>query len=32
VNGDKLSIEVVGVDWGSTFRPYRSNAAELADR
>jgi Calcineurin-like phosphoesterase len=32
VDGDRLSIEVVGVDWGSTFRPYRTSAADLQDR
>jgi hypothetical protein len=32
VDGDRLSIEVVGTDWGSTFRPYRSNLTELNDR
>jgi hypothetical protein len=29
VNGRRLSMEVVGVDWGRTFRPYRSNAVEF---
>jgi hypothetical protein len=32
VDGDRLSVDVVGVDWGSTFRPYRSNTAQLQDR
>jgi Calcineurin-like phosphoesterase len=32
VDGEKLSVEVVGVDWGSTFRPYRTNTADLEDR
>ena len=32
VDGEKLSVEVVGVDWGSTFRPYRTNTTDLEDR
>jgi hypothetical protein len=31
VDGDKISIEVIGVDWGRSFAPYRSNAATLFD-
>jgi hypothetical protein len=31
VDGDKINLEVVGVDWGSGFAPYRSNAASLND-
>ena len=31
VDGDRIRVEVVGVDFGSTFRPYRSKAAELND-
>lgn len=29
VDGERLSMEVVGIDWGVDFRPYRSNAVEL---
>lgn len=32
VDGEKLSVEVVSVDWGTGFAPYRSNKAELEDR
>lgn len=32
VDGDHLTMDVVGVDWGSTFRPYRSSSTELQDR
>ena len=32
VDGNRLAMEVVGVDWGRTFRPYRSSMVELADR
>jgi hypothetical protein len=32
VDGSRLAMEVVGVDWGRTFRPYRSNMVEFADR
>jgi calcineurin-like phosphoesterase family protein len=31
VDGDKLRTEVVSVDWGKDFAPYRSNAVELRD-
>jgi hypothetical protein len=31
VDGDKLDMEVIGVDWGTGFQPYRSNKAELQD-
>ena len=31
VDGDKISTEVVGVDWGRNFQPYRSNTALLHD-
>ena len=31
VEGDKLEMEVIGVDWGSTFQPYRTNKVELQD-
>jgi hypothetical protein len=29
VNGTDLKIEVIGVDWGSDFKPYRSNSTLL---
>jgi hypothetical protein len=32
VDGNRLAMEVVGVDWGRTYRPYRSNTVEFADR
>jgi hypothetical protein len=31
VDGEKLSIEVFGVDWGVGFRPYRSSKVTLED-
>jgi hypothetical protein len=31
VDGDHLRIEVVGVDWGAGFAPYRSRSAALYD-
>jgi hypothetical protein len=31
VDGDRFSIEVVGVDWGKGFAPYRSSTATLSD-
>ena len=31
VEGDRLEMEVIGVDWGSTFQPYRTNKVELQD-
>jgi 3',5'-cyclic AMP phosphodiesterase CpdA len=31
VDGPRMWIEVVGVDWGRAFAPYRSNRATLAD-
>jgi hypothetical protein len=32
VDGDKLDLEVVPVDWGAGFAPYRSNNVELEDK
>ena len=32
VDGDRLSIEVVGVDWGRNFTPYHSSGAAMQDR
>jgi hypothetical protein len=32
VDGDKLEMQVVGVDWGKSFAPYRSNETELQDQ
>ena len=29
VDGDHIRVEVVGVDWGRGFQPYRSNATDL---
>jgi 3',5'-cyclic AMP phosphodiesterase CpdA len=31
VDGDSLDLEVVGVDWGVGFQPYRSNKVDLKD-
>jgi hypothetical protein len=31
VDGEHLSLEVVGVDWGTGFQPYRSNRLDLQD-
>lgn len=31
VDGDRIRLEVIGVDWGRGFQPYRSNATELQD-
>jgi 3',5'-cyclic AMP phosphodiesterase CpdA len=31
VDGEKIGVEVVGVDWGRGFSPYRSSAAFLGD-
>jgi 3',5'-cyclic AMP phosphodiesterase CpdA len=31
VDGERLKMEVIGVDWGRNFRPYRSNKTELDD-
>lgn len=31
VDGAKISLEVVGVDWGRGFAPYRSNSATMND-
>ncbi len=31
VDGDKLDMQVIGVDWGKNFAPYRSNEIELRD-
>jgi hypothetical protein len=31
VDGDRLSLEVVAVDWGRGFAPYRSNKAAMVD-
>ena len=31
VDGDRFSVEVVGVDWGRGFAPYRSNKAVMED-
>ncbi len=31
VDGERIRIEVIGVDWGRGFQPYRSNTTELQD-
>lgn len=31
VDGEKISLEVIAVDWGRGFAPYRSNKADLHD-
>jgi hypothetical protein len=32
VDGEKIKMEVIGVDWGRDFQPYRSNKADLSDQ
>lgn len=32
VDGDRISLEVIGVDWGRNYQPYRSNKADLGAR
>jgi len=32
VDGDRMDMDVIGVDWGTSFQPYRSNKVELRDR
>lgn len=31
VDGDRIQLEVIGVDWGRSFQPYRSNTTDLRD-
>jgi hypothetical protein len=31
VDGDKLDMEVIAVDWGTGFQPYRTSKVELQD-
>ena len=31
VDGERMDLDVVGVDWGTSYQPYRSNHAELRD-
>lgn len=31
VDGDHIRMEVIGVDWGRDYQPYRSNSVELRD-
>jgi hypothetical protein len=31
VDGERLEVEVIGVDWGAAFQPYRSNKTTLDD-
>jgi hypothetical protein len=32
VDGEKINMEIIGVDWGRDFQPYRSNKANLSDQ
>jgi hypothetical protein len=32
VDGDNIRLEVIGVDWGRNYQPYRSNKADLSDK
>ena len=32
VDGDKVSLDVVGADWGRGFSPYRSSGVTMQDR
>ena len=32
VNGDQISVDVVGVDWGKGFAPYQASSASLSDK
>jgi len=32
VDGERLNMEVVGVDWGTGFQPYRSNKVSFEDQ
>jgi hypothetical protein len=31
VDGERIRVEIISVDWGRGFQPYRSNATELRD-
>jgi hypothetical protein len=31
VDGERIDMDVVGVDWGTSFQPYRSNRVEMRD-
>jgi 3',5'-cyclic AMP phosphodiesterase CpdA len=31
VDGERISVDVIGVDWGADYQPYRSRHAELQD-
>jgi len=31
VDGDRIAVEVIGVDWGGNFQPYRTNGVVLSD-
>ena len=31
VDGERIRLEIIGVDWGRGFQPYRSNTTELQD-
>lgn len=32
VDGEEIKIEVVGIDWGRDFQPYRSNKTNLSGK
>lgn len=32
VDGDKLEMKAIGVDWGTGFQPYRTNVVDLQDQ
>ncbi|MBO0722484.1 MAG: metallophosphoesterase [Blastocatellia bacterium] len=32
VDGDKFSLEVIGVDWSRDYQPYHTNKADLSDK
>jgi len=32
VSDDRFPLEVIGVDWGRNYQPYRSNKADLSEK
>ena len=32
VDGDRFEIEVIGVEWGTNYRPYQSNKTDMRDQ
>jgi 3',5'-cyclic AMP phosphodiesterase CpdA len=32
VDGERINLEVIGVDWGRNFQPYHTNKANLSDQ